>query len=109
MTRFPALKFGVMRNVIAGFVLASVCGASLAKTHVLKTGHGASPTAAADTAKADNDPLLAAMQQELAREKELLILPGMQRPYFMEYRLEDTHNNKDGGNCGSLTDESHLG
>ena len=32
------------------------------------------------------------MQQELAREKADLILPGMQRPYFMEYRLEDIHN-----------------
>jgi len=52
------------------------------------------------------DPLLAAMQQELAREKELLVLPGMQRPYFMEYRLEDIRNYEAVANYGALTSES---
>ena len=28
-------------------------------------------------------------RQELDRERELLLLPGMQRPYFIEYRLDD--------------------
>jgi hypothetical protein len=27
-----------------------------------------------------DDPLLIAMQQELAREQQLLVLPGLQRP-----------------------------
>ena len=52
-----------------------------------------------------NDPLLIAMQQELAREKELLILPGMQRPYFMEYRLEDLQSYEAIANYGALTRE----
>ena len=55
---------------------------------------------------AETDPLLSAMQQELAREKELLILPGMQRPYFMEYRLEDLTNYEALANYGALTRES---
>lgn len=35
------------------------------------------------------DPMLKAMQAELNREKALLVLPGMERPYFIEYRLDD--------------------
>ena len=45
------------------------------------------------------------MQEELAREKELLLLPGMQRPYFMEYRLEDLQSYEALANYGALTRE----
>jgi len=38
---------------------------------------------------AQSDPVLRAMQSELDREKAQLLLPGMQRPYFIEYRLDD--------------------
>jgi TldD protein len=51
------------------------------------------------------DPLLAAMQQELAREQAELVLPGMQRPYFMEYRLEDIRSYDAVANYGALTSE----
>lgn len=51
------------------------------------------------------DATLAAMQQELQREKELLVLPGMQRPYFMEYRLEDLVTYDATANYGALTRE----
>ncbi len=44
-------------------------------------------------------------RQELQREKELLVLPGMQRPYFMEYRLEDMHSYDAVANYGALTTE----
>ncbi len=47
----------------------------------------AAPSALAQ--KPTDDPLLNAMQQELTRERDLLILPGMQKPYFIEYRLDD--------------------
>ncbi len=47
------------------------------------------------------------MQEELAREKELLILPGMQRPYFMEYRLEDIRRYEAVANFGALTSETN--
>jgi len=74
---------------------------SSANAQVPKSGAGAS-----SSATATSDPLLTAMQQELAREKELLILPGMQRPYFMEYRLEDIHSYEAVADFGALTSES---
>jgi predicted Zn-dependent protease len=46
------------------------------------------------------------MQQELAREQQLLVLPGLQRPYFMEYRLEDIQTYDAGASYGALTGES---
>ncbi len=52
-----------------------------------------------------SDPLLVAMQAELTREKEQLVLPGMQRPYFIEYRLEDIHTYEAVANFGALTSE----
>jgi hypothetical protein len=52
--------------------------------------------------------MLVAMQQELAREKELLVLPGMQRPYFMEYRLEDLQSYDAAANYGALTREQEA-
>src|SRR5579875_2394384 len=52
------------------------------------------------------DSLLQAMQAELAREKEQLVLPGMQRPYFIEYRLEDIHSYEAVASYGALTSEN---
>ncbi|MBB5344569.1 hypothetical protein HDF10_002555 [Edaphobacter lichenicola] len=51
-----------------------------------------------------NDPLLHAMQVELEREKALL-LPGMQHPYFVEYRLDDLASYEAVANYGALTRE----
>lgn len=52
-----------------------------------------------------NDPMLKAMQAELAREKALLVLPGMQRPYFIEYQLDDLNSYEAVANYGALTRE----
>ncbi len=52
------------------------------------------------------DPLLQAMGEELGREREQLVLPGMQRPYFIEYRLEDVHNYQLSASYGALTGET---
>ena len=60
----------------------------------------------AQAQKPVDDPLLAAMQQELAREQAQLVLPGMQRPYFMEYRLEDIASYDAIANYGALTSET---
>jgi predicted Zn-dependent protease len=60
----------------------------------------------AQAAKPVDDPLLIAMQQELAREQAQLVLPGMQRPYFMEYRLEDIASYDAIANYGALTSET---
>ncbi len=45
------------------------------------------------------------MQGELDREKAALVLPGMQRPYFMEYRLDDFSTYEAVANYGALTTE----
>ncbi|HEX4155687.1 MAG TPA: metallopeptidase TldD-related protein [Acidobacteriaceae bacterium] len=58
------------------------------------------------TAAATPDPILDAMKAELAREQKLLVLPGMQRPYFIQYRLEDLHTYEAVANYGALTRES---
>jgi len=51
------------------------------------------------------DPMLKAMQAELEREKQQLVLPGMQRPYFIEYRLDDFSSFEAVANYGALTRE----
>ena len=56
---------------------------------------------------ADSDPILKAMQEELDRERDLLLLPGMQKPYFVEYRLDDFHTYEAVANYGALTREEH--
>ena len=55
--------------------------------------------------KPNDDPLLRAMQAELGREKALLVLPGMQRPYFIEYQLDDIDGYEVVANYGALTRE----
>ncbi len=45
------------------------------------------------------------MQQELDREQSALVLPGMQRPYFIEYRLDDLASYEAVANYGALTNE----
>ena len=62
-----------------------------------------------DEAAAKNDPMLQAMQAELNREKDAIVLPGMQHPYFIEYRLEDIVSYDVQAGYGALTgeDETH--
>ncbi len=52
-----------------------------------------------------SDSMLRAMQTELSREKALLVLPGMQRPYFIEYQLDDLTSYEAIANYGALTRE----
>jgi predicted Zn-dependent protease len=52
-----------------------------------------------------DDPLLKAMQAELEREKTELVIPGMQRPFFIEYRLDDFYSYEAVANYGALTRE----
>jgi predicted Zn-dependent protease len=53
----------------------------------------------------NDDPMLKAMQAELEREKTQLVLPGMQRPYFIEYQLDDLNSYEALANYGALTRE----
>jgi hypothetical protein len=49
--------------------------------------------------------MLNAMQAELQREKAQLVLAGMQRPYFIEYQLDDLDSYEALANYGALTRE----
>jgi PmbA/TldA metallopeptidase C-terminal domain len=64
---------------------------------------------AAQTPSQTDDPMLKAMQAELDREKAQLVLPGMQRPYFIEYRLDDFSSFEAVANYGALTREEEGG
>ena len=75
-------------------LLALLCAASLAAQ-------------SAAQAPGPSDPLLRAMQEELTREQALLLLPGMQRPYYMEYRLDDFVSYEAVANYGAVAREEH--
>lgn len=55
-----------------------------------------------EQAEANADPILKAMRAELDRTKTKLVLQGMQRPYFIEYRLEDIDQFEASANFGAL-------
>ena len=61
--------------------------------------------AATSQDSAKPDLLLTAMRAELDREQAQLILPGMQRPYFIEYRLDDVSTWEAVANFGALVQE----
>ena len=46
------------------------------------------------------------MQAELTREQAGLVLPGMQKPYFLQYRLDDVTTYEAVANFGALTREN---
>jgi predicted Zn-dependent protease len=48
--------------------------------------------AEATRADADKDPVLKAMLEELDRSMAHLQLPGFEKPYFIEYRIEDVND-----------------
>ncbi len=64
-----------------------------------------SVTHSAQAQKPVTDPILQAMQAELDREQTALVLPGMQRPYYIEYRLDDFASYEAVANYGALTTE----
>jgi TldD protein len=84
---------------IARFLISTMCFTALFSTVVV------ADSANAESASQVNDPLLRAMQQELDREKGIL-LPGMQKPYFIEYRLDDIATYEAVANYGALTQET---
>ena len=95
--------------VCAGMVSLAVC--ATAQAPISKGERSGAPTSVLvvdSVAKlaAESDPLLVAMKDELVREQKLLVLPGMQRPYFMSYRLEDFQSYQAVANFGALTSES---
>ena len=64
----------------AGFLTALLCGACLSVA--------AQPT----RADAEKDPVLKAMLEELDRSMSQLQLKGFEKPFFIQYRVEDVDN-----------------
>jgi predicted Zn-dependent protease len=83
---------------IPDFLAATLCFAALFATITVTN------IAVAESSTQVTDPILHTMQQELDREKSLL-LPGMQKPYFVEYRLDDISTYEAVANYGALTRE----
>jgi predicted Zn-dependent protease len=52
--------------------------------------------------------MLEAMKAELSREQSLLFLPGMQKPYFIEYRMDELSSYDAVANYGALTREENV-
>ncbi len=48
------------------------------------------------------------MQAEMDRERQMLVLPGMQKPYYLEYRLDDFTTYQAVANYGALTRDDHA-
>lgn len=91
-----------MRASIFLFAAALIAAPGIAQ-------HRTAPAAnSATKASTDSDPLLNAMKAELTREQQLLVLPGMQKPYFIQYRLEDIHTYEALANYGALTRENEA-
>jgi TldD protein len=61
--------------------------------------------AQATRADAEKDPVLRAMLEELDRSKQQLQLPGFEKPFFIQYRLDDVVEYSAAANYGSLTGE----
>jgi hypothetical protein len=78
-----------VKKISGALSIALLLSASAAKTFAAET----------------DDPILKAMQAELDREKTQLVLPGMQHPYFIEYRLDDFSSYEAIANYGALTRE----
>lgn len=62
----------------------------LAGSAIIAASIGAS--AQTTRAEAEKDPLFKAMLEELDRSKSQLQLPGFEKPFFIQYRIEDVEN-----------------
>ena len=106
----PRMKSATRRRLLPLLCAAALLAHLLAPRSVTSScaAESPSPSAAADLLLNDpllNDPLLKAMQTELDREKALLALPGLERPYFIQYSLDDIHSYEAVASYGALTRE----
>jgi len=91
--------------VIPSVLLFAICATEPVTHAQTSLPHAPSPALAASAKAAAVDPMLNAMEQELLRERELLVLPGLERPYFIEYRLDDFSTWDAIASYGALTRE----
>lgn len=67
-------------RIVRAFLLLTLCGT---------LGASALAGGAATRSDAEQDPILKAMLQELDRSKSQLQLPNFQKPFYIQYRIED--------------------
>jgi TldD protein len=58
-------------------------------------------------ADAEKDPVLKAMLAELDRNKDQLQLPGFQKPFFIQYRIEDIEDYQTKADFGASVGDEH--
>ena len=63
--------------------------------------------AAATRADAEKDPVLKAMLTELERNRDQLQLKGFEKPFFLQYRIEDIENYQTKGDFGASVGDEH--
>jgi predicted Zn-dependent protease len=84
---------------ISGFFAAGLLSfAVLAPQHAV---------AQSTRAEAEKDPVLKAMLEELDRSMAHLQLPGFEKPYFIEYRMEDVQDFETRGAFGATEGSQH--
>jgi TldD protein len=83
-----------MKSAVSSILCAGALLSTMAVTNI----------ATAATPQTD-DPTLKAMQAELDREKTQLVLQDMQRPFFIEYRMDDINTFEAVANYGALIRE----
>ncbi|MGA7242335.1 MAG: hypothetical protein WBX19_04090, partial [Terracidiphilus sp.] len=64
-------------------------------------------TAQVTPADAEKDPVLKAMLDELDRSMAHLQLPGFEKPYFVEYRVEDVQDFETRASYGAGEGSNH--
>jgi TldD protein len=87
-------KFVVALSAI-GFVGACLCEPSLGLAQATRT-------------EAEKDPLLRAMLEELDRSKTGLQLKGFEKPFFIQYRIEDVDNFETKAEFGATEGSQHT-
>src|SRR5262249_37667568 len=67
----------------------------------------AQPATVAADASAEQSPVLSAMKDELARSVPGLQLPGMQKPYYIEYSIADRDSLQLSASFGAIVTRLH--
>ncbi len=92
----------IVRRVFIAIFALTVVAPGFAQT----AGPTVHPTAT--RADAEKDPVLSAMLAELERSEAHLQLAGMQKPYFIEYRIDDVTRYEARAAWGALTSEDET-
>lgn len=85
-------------RVMRLFVIATMFGTALSH---------AQGAAQPSRAEAENDPVLKAMLDELGRSMSHLQLKGFEKPFFIQYRIEDLDNFETKGEFGATEGSLH--